>query len=265
MAWTAPRTWIDQEVVTEANFNTHIRDNFLALDQHAHGGAAGAGASSLGNLVKGTFTDASAPAAPGSGKTVVYAVSGRPTYRAGSAGASTRLADANDLHAQTHASTHQPSGADTMAVDAAAGTGSLRTLGTGATQGAVGSHTHPPSTPNVQTHDGGFSGDTDSESVVATTTFTPQGPGLSVALVATFLLPDGGTNTYTIRLKHGSTVIASAVELNDSAQDLVLLQGLQTTAAESSTAYTATVQRITGSTLFNTKATIVAREITKTT
>ena len=37
-----------------------------------------------------------------------------------------------------HASSHQPGGSDTMAVDAAAGTGSLRTLGTGATQACSG-------------------------------------------------------------------------------------------------------------------------------
>lgn len=37
-----------------------------------------------------------------------------------------------------HATTHQPGGTDAMAVDAAAATGSLRTLGTGAAQAAAG-------------------------------------------------------------------------------------------------------------------------------
>lgn len=41
-----------------------------------------------------------------------------------------------------HASTHQPGGSDVMTVDAAVGVGSLRTLGVGALQAAVGSHTH---------------------------------------------------------------------------------------------------------------------------
>lgn len=40
--------------------------------------------------------------------------------------------------APAHASSHQPGGADAMAVDAAAATGSLRTLGTGAQQAASG-------------------------------------------------------------------------------------------------------------------------------
>lgn len=48
----------------------------------------------------------------------------------------------NPHHAQAHATAHQPGGGDAMAVDAAAGTGSLRTLGAGATQAAAGDHTH---------------------------------------------------------------------------------------------------------------------------
>lgn len=31
MAWTAPRTWVTDEVTTPAMFNTHIRDNFAAI------------------------------------------------------------------------------------------------------------------------------------------------------------------------------------------------------------------------------------------
>lgn len=46
------------------------------------------------------------------------------------------------LEAFIHATNHEPGGADAMTVDAAVGTGSLRTLGTGALQAAVGSHTH---------------------------------------------------------------------------------------------------------------------------
>lgn len=41
-------------------------------------------------------------------------------------------------HAQNHATRHQPGGADPMAVDAAVGTGSLRTLGAGSQQAAAG-------------------------------------------------------------------------------------------------------------------------------
>ena len=56
-------------------------------------------------------------------------------------GATDHHSNAND-HAQNHATRHEPLGADTMAVDAVAATGSLRTLGAGATQAATGNHTH---------------------------------------------------------------------------------------------------------------------------
>ena len=98
MAWTAPKTWTVGEGVTAALMNTHLRDNLLALDQHGHGGSGGDGGTSLGDLVKGTFTDAAAPAAPGAGKTALYAVSGKPHYRAGAAGADTELSDVNHTH-----------------------------------------------------------------------------------------------------------------------------------------------------------------------
>lgn len=264
MAWVTPRTWVDQEVVTVGIMN-QVRDNFLALDQHGHSGSAGDGGTTLGDLTKETFTDAAAPDAPGAGKTVVYTVSGRPTYRAGGAGASVQLADADDLHAQVHASAHEPSGADTMAVDAVTGTGSLRTLGTGAQQAAAGDHTHPPSSPNVQTADAGEYFNDSNENTIGSVTFTPQAPGLSVALVATFLLPDGSGNTYTIRLKHDSTTVASGSPIGVAATDLHLLQGLQTNAAETSTVYAATIQRTAGSSGYNPRATLVAREVTKTT
>ncbi len=50
-----------------------------------------------------------------------------------------------------HAASHQPGGGDAMAVDAAAGTGSLRTLGTGAAQAAAGndSRMSDPRTPTA--------------------------------------------------------------------------------------------------------------------
>lgn len=46
----------------------------------------------------------------------------------------------------THASRHNAGGADAMAADQAAGTASLRTLGTGAAQAAAGNHSHPLTT-----------------------------------------------------------------------------------------------------------------------
>lgn len=142
MGWTTPRNYVANEVLTAAILNVDHRDNLNVLSTHAHSNAAGNGSSTLGNLVKETFTDASAPSAPGSGLTTLYTVSGRPHYRAGSSGSDTTLAILADVHAQAHASAHQPGGADAMAVDAATSTASLRTLGSGSTQGAAGNHTH---------------------------------------------------------------------------------------------------------------------------
>jgi len=34
MAWTAPRTWTDGELVTKAIMDPHVRDNFLAVGPH---------------------------------------------------------------------------------------------------------------------------------------------------------------------------------------------------------------------------------------
>lgn len=55
----------------------------------------------------------------------------------------TQAAPGNHTHSAAapaaHATTHQPGGSDAMAVDAAVGTGSLRTIGTGALQAAAGS------------------------------------------------------------------------------------------------------------------------------
>ena len=61
------------------------------------------------------------------------------------AGTSDKVPRADHVHAGAptlHAARHNAGGADVMAIDAAAGTGSLRTLGTGATQAAVGNHSH---------------------------------------------------------------------------------------------------------------------------
>ena len=44
MAWTTPRTNTTSELITAAIANADWRDNLLALDQHAHTGAAGDGA-----------------------------------------------------------------------------------------------------------------------------------------------------------------------------------------------------------------------------
>jgi hypothetical protein len=61
-----------------------------------------------------------------------------------------RLSDARTPTA--HATSHNSGGGDVLAIDAVVGTGSLRTLGTGAQQAAVGTHTTPTMTASVAGH-----------------------------------------------------------------------------------------------------------------
>ena len=161
MAWTAPRTWVLGEVLTASLLNTHVRDNELSLTQHQHTGAAGDGDDQLSGIDDIIFDDAAAPAAPGASKTRLYSVSGYPHYREGAAGADKSLytPTLSDTLANRPAAGHagltyhetdtrkvdRDTGAAFETIvdaDAAAATPSLRTLGTGATQAAVGTHTH---------------------------------------------------------------------------------------------------------------------------
>ena len=68
MAWTAPATWSTDQIVMASgsgSLNEQLRDNLLALDQHAHTGAAGDGSSTLtgvsfSNVAGYQFADQSA-------------------------------------------------------------------------------------------------------------------------------------------------------------------------------------------------------------
>ena len=116
MVWTSPSTYAVGEMVTHTNLNAQVRDNLLALDQHAHGGAAGAGDSNLSGLDTMDFDD-----------------------QAASPAQARRLqANGTDLY-------WGALGFNLTAIDAAAATLSLRKLGTGALNGAAGDHTHDPS------------------------------------------------------------------------------------------------------------------------
>lgn len=140
MAWTAPKTWATDEVITASgtgSLNEQIRDNMNVVSTHAHSGSAGDGSATLtGVAVSGvdsiTFDDeAGDPSVNG-------------TLQRN--GANLKYFDGS-------------SAIDTTSSDQAAGTASLRTLGTGATQAAAGNHTHPISAAETASTTQTFSGD----------------------------------------------------------------------------------------------------------
>jgi len=117
MAWTAPITW-NPSMVTAAILNAQIKDNLTFLSTHTHTGTAGNGASTLvvtSITNQGPLTFADAEANPSS------------------AGQIQR--NGNELRVYTNKVVE-------LTADAAAGTPSPRSLGTGATQAAAGNHTH---------------------------------------------------------------------------------------------------------------------------
>ena len=78
---------------------------------------------------------------------------------------------AGDHHAQAHSTDHEPAGADAMAVDVVVGTGSLRTLGTGAQQAAAGGHTH---TGFAKIATGSYTGDGATSQAITGVGFQPK-------------------------------------------------------------------------------------------
>ena len=117
MAWTAPKSW-SSLMVTHTELNAQVKENLLVLSTHNHSGSAGVGSASVAATVLSSqnyfpFADQSAnPSTAGriqrNGSELIY-------Y-------GTALVQ--------------------LTPDAAAGTASARTLGTGATQAAAGNHTH---------------------------------------------------------------------------------------------------------------------------
>lgn len=96
MAWSTPRDWTANELVTHTIMNAHIRDQFDSLSLHTHSGAAGDGASALNNVDTMTFDhQGSDPTAPSAGHGLIYFKSDGLYFR-NTGGAATRLAIGSD-------------------------------------------------------------------------------------------------------------------------------------------------------------------------
>ena len=89
MTYSLPSTKITGDSAPASDWNTFVRANFMHFaDDHDHG-SADHGSTALGatgGIVSIKFTDASAPSAPGAGKTLLYSVSGKMHQRAGASG-----------------------------------------------------------------------------------------------------------------------------------------------------------------------------------
>ena len=123
MAWTTPKTWATDEIVLATgtgSLNEQIRDNLNALSVHAHSGSAGDGSSALSAVSLGQLN------------TVVLSdQSADPT----NAGEMMRNGTALKYH-------NGSAVIDLTLSDQAAGTPSLRTLGSTGTSAAAGNHQH---------------------------------------------------------------------------------------------------------------------------
>ena len=118
MAWTTPQT-LTSTMVTGAILNAQLKANLDVRGTHAHSGAAGMGSSTL------------------SGVSIAALVTPTLAAQGSSPGTAGQL-----LRKGTNLEWYNGSAVVGLYADAAAGTASLRTLGTGSAQAAAGNHTH---------------------------------------------------------------------------------------------------------------------------
>ena len=234
MAWTAPRDWSDDSdvpdgIVTAAMLNVDVRDNFTVLSSHSHTGSAGQGAASMSGLTLAalatlTFADQSAnPDAAGE------------LQRNG-----------NDIL------WYGSSVVNLIQADAAAGTASLRSLGTTNVKAAAGNHVH---TMSQEAESEGIHGGTLVLSSITSgvNVGTSETDIISVShtlddsnnvLVVSAVAICGGTvasgATYTARLDVDATTLETETSIGPG--KYVILQVLRAPGDTSSHAYKLTIE-----------------------
>lgn len=188
MTWVTPRTWATGLVVTATILNTEIRDQLLHYAIHNHDGGSGNGASAI-DPTTFRMNDSADPAAPGSGKTIIWTNSGKLHQRAGAAGA----AEEFSVVGHTHTVSEDVAGAET-------GTYSTSDTPT----------THPDIT--VATEDGWFYTNTNAK-LMSERSVTFNDPGLAFAsarVLAEHTVSGGGlTGSITMALIADGTTLES--------------------------------------------------------
>tara|TARA_S200002703_G_scaffold159912_1_gene175434 strand:- start:5232 stop:5930 length:699 start_codon:yes stop_codon:yes gene_type:complete len=104
MAWTAPRTYVDGEILTAAILNADIRDNLLVLDTHGHDGTSGDGAATLPSLDEIQFDHQSGLGAGESGHAAMWMASDGTVRTHNNGGSELTLADTTHTHTQAEGS-----------------------------------------------------------------------------------------------------------------------------------------------------------------
>jgi len=147
MAWSAPKTWVDQETPSADDFNTEIRDNLDALSTHSHTGAAGDGSATLGSVDYIDLDEGGALSEPASNHTRFAAnTDGTLRYRA-NGGTEKTVSDTTHTHTQAGGSGQVSFNTGTTGVGTSytgAGQGLTQTPSdsTGTAQYGMSMHTH---------------------------------------------------------------------------------------------------------------------------
>ena len=208
MAWTTPKTWATDEIVLATgtgSLNEQIRDNLNALSVHAHSGGAGDGSSALSAVSLGQLN------------TVVLSdQSADPT----NAGEMMRNGTALKYH-------NGSAVIDLTLADQAAGTPSLRSLGSTGVTAAAGKHQHQISQTEVANTLVNFTfgawgynqqDEKQSNSGVQTYTATNANNLLSFSWMLTAQKNFGGVAqisfSYTARLKYNGSTVKTVSGLN---------------------------------------------------
>jgi len=244
MAWTTPRDWSDDVtavpdgIVTAAMLNVDLRDNLTILSSHSHTGSAGQGASSMSGVTLAALT------------TLTFADQSANPDAAGEL-----QRNGNDLLF------YGASAVNLTAADQAAGTASLRSLGTTAVKAAAGNHIHTISSVASGSSKLGATVSS-SETDVVSHTATPGGASRSWAIFAAGHARDA-SDTYTFKLYFDATLLATVAGITGAGLDANVngLSGLQENPAVSAHTIKMTAQRTAGVGDSIVDATVMFREV----
>ena len=241
MAWTTPRDWtgISQDIVTAAMLNVDVRDNLNVLSAHQHTGAAGQGGASMSGL---TLTALG-----------VLAFADQET-NPDAAGKLQR--NGNDLLF------YGASAVNLTAADQAAGTASLRSLGTTSVKAAAGDHTHTISSTDQDSSEGTSEVHDDNvENILIVHPGLIPAEATRAWVVYGSLRESTATgNTYTFKLKYDAAILHTRTSIGGGTQNN-LLEGFQGAPSYAAHSISITAERTAGSTAYSFNCNLGRREV----